>query len=103
MDWKCNNRKKLVIIRDELSLKKCDLRQVDFPSVTICSPGMSTDNLESGFYKLFFAFLAANNVTINLSPYSAATILSKVWVFYFECFQLNFIFKSTFIQKLITF
>jgi hypothetical protein len=39
---------------------------------------MSTDNLESGFYKLFFAFLAANNVTINLSPYNAATILSKV-------------------------
>jgi hypothetical protein len=24
-------------------------------------------------------------------------------VFYFECFQLNFIFKSTFIQKLIIF
>ena len=53
-------------------------KQVDFPAVTICSPGMSSDNLESGFYKLFFAFLAANNVNINLSPYSASSILSKV-------------------------
>jgi hypothetical protein len=51
---------------------------MDFPAVTICSPGMSLDNLEAGFYKLLFAYFAANNVSVAVSPYNASTLLAKV-------------------------
>ena len=51
---------------------------MDFPAVTICSSGMSLDNLEAGFYKFLFAYLAAHNVTVAVSPYNASTLLAKV-------------------------
>jgi hypothetical protein len=51
---------------------------MEFPAVTICSPGMSMDNLEAGFYKLLFAYLASQNVTVGVSPYNASSLLAKV-------------------------
>ena len=52
--------------------------QVDFPAVTICSPGTSNENLESGFYKLFLAFLDANDATIEIDPVDVAALLKQV-------------------------
>jgi hypothetical protein len=51
------------------------LKQVEFPSVTICGPGSSDKTLEAGFYKLYLNFLAENNVTIEVTPYSTAQLL----------------------------
>ena len=53
--------------------------KVDFPAVTICSPGLTNSNLESGFYKLLFNFLKDNNAIIPyLTPYNASLLLHKV-------------------------
>jgi hypothetical protein len=50
--------------------------KVEYPAVTICSPGISEDNLEAGFFKHFFAFLAANKITAGVSPYNASFLLN---------------------------
>ena len=52
--------------------------KVDFPAVTICSPGINEVILNAGFLKLFFAFLANNNVNMTLSPLEASTLLLAV-------------------------
>jgi len=52
--------------------------QVDFPAVTICSPGTSNENLESGFYRLFLSFLDENDEILDISPYAVSALLKKV-------------------------
>ena len=52
--------------------------QVDFPAVTICSPGINEDILQAGFLKLFFAYLASNKINMTVTPIDAATILNAV-------------------------
>ena len=49
--------------------------KIEFPSVTICGPGSSDKTLVAGFYKLYLDFLAGNNVTIGVTPYSTAQLL----------------------------
>ena len=42
------------------------------------SIGLSKENLEAGFYRYYFNFLAENQVAVNVTPYLAASVMNKV-------------------------
>jgi len=66
--------------------------QISFPSVTICSPGLTVDNLEAGFYKLFLKFLEKENMTILfVSAFNATKIFKMVSIFMFYKLFLKFL------------
>ncbi len=67
----------LKVLSKHLTFDQINLFQVDFPAVTICSPGMNEDILTAGFLKQFFAYLLLNRVNMTISPFRAARILSK--------------------------
>ncbi len=51
--------------------------------MTICGPGLSYKTLEAAFYKLFLDFLDDNNVTIGVTPYTAALLLQEYQELFF--------------------
>jgi len=51
---------------------------VDFPAVTICSPGYNYDTLQAGFFKQVFDFYKQEKIPVSLNPFQAALAISKV-------------------------
>jgi len=41
---------------------------------------MSKENLESGFYRYYFNYLNESKITVNVSPYNAASVMNKVLI-----------------------
>lgn len=60
------------------TLFKLGIFKVDFPAVTICSPGYNSDTLQAGFLKQVFDFYEKNQVHVNMTPYEAAVALNQV-------------------------
>jgi hypothetical protein len=57
---------------------------VEFPAVTFCAPGITDENMESGFYQIILDFLDANKIHIDdVNPYNASSLLKRVSSIYF--------------------
>jgi hypothetical protein len=54
--------------------------QVQYPAITICSPGITDENMEAGFYELVLEFLDANKIDIEgVDAFNASSLLEKVF------------------------
>ncbi len=52
--------------------------QIDFPAVTICSPGRHKQGIADGFFGLFVAFLKGKNISLPIAANKLANYMRNV-------------------------
>ena len=56
------------------------IKDIPFPTVTICGQGMNADIITAGFFNVFFKYLKDNGHDMGLSPTKAVNIANQVTV-----------------------
>ena len=54
------------------------IKDISFPTVTICGQGLSSDILQAGFFHEFFKYLKSIGHDMGISPIRAVKLLNKV-------------------------